>query len=274
MRRAAVLRRARSAAVRERYRDAWVLTDRPNEADDNGERLFEYLREHRPDINAWFAISAESPDYVRLRVDHGDRVVARGTRDFRLLMLNAAWLVSSHADRVVTRPASSTGSSSARRGGTHSCSTASPRTTCRSGSTRSRPTCSSSAPRRSSSRSPATGRRTGTPRKETRNTGLPRFDRLLRKARETDPCRTEPDPGRAHVAGVAHLAHRRRRRSSATSTPRFWTSEYLRNWTPILRSPADRRRGGRGAGLTLGFMPHPAMQPILPRLDLPRMSGR
>ncbi len=57
----AVLRRARSAAVRERYRDAWVLADRANEADDNGERLFEHLRSNRPDINAWFAISGEPP---------------------------------------------------------------------------------------------------------------------------------------------------------------------------------------------------------------------
>ena len=36
--------------------------DRANEADDNGERLFEHLRANRPDINAWFAISGDAPD--------------------------------------------------------------------------------------------------------------------------------------------------------------------------------------------------------------------
>ena len=62
--------RRAAAVVRGRFKDAWVFMDRPNEADDNAERLFEYVREHRPDINAWFAISGDSTDYVRLRSHH------------------------------------------------------------------------------------------------------------------------------------------------------------------------------------------------------------
>ena len=81
-----------------------MLADRANEADDNAERLFEHLRANRPDINAWFAISGEAPDYARLRAAHGERVVAAGRPHFTQLMLNAAWLLSSHADRVVSRP--------------------------------------------------------------------------------------------------------------------------------------------------------------------------
>ena len=53
----------------------------PNEADDNGERLFEYLREHRPDINAWFVISGDSPTGTGCDRAGARRVVAHGSRD-------------------------------------------------------------------------------------------------------------------------------------------------------------------------------------------------
>ncbi|MGH8963407.1 MAG: bifunctional glycosyltransferase/CDP-glycerol:glycerophosphate glycerophosphotransferase, partial [Jatrophihabitantaceae bacterium] len=91
--------------VRRRFGDAWALMDRIHDADDNGERLFRYLREHRPDINAWFMLERGTPDWERLRRDgYGRRMIPHGGVLWRLLMLNCAHLISSHADAPVHRP--------------------------------------------------------------------------------------------------------------------------------------------------------------------------
>ena len=50
--------------VREKYADSWVLMDRIHDADDSGEHLFDYLREHRPEINAWFVVERGTPDWL------------------------------------------------------------------------------------------------------------------------------------------------------------------------------------------------------------------
>ena len=54
-----------------RYRDAWVVMDRIHDADDNGERLFEYLRDVRPDVNAWFVLEAGSARTGGARASRG-----------------------------------------------------------------------------------------------------------------------------------------------------------------------------------------------------------
>lgn len=96
---------ARSSVVRRRYAGAWVLMDKTHEANDNAERLFAYLRAERPDVNAWFVLDHDSPDWQRLsEVDRG-RVVRYGSRQWKLLMLNCAHVVSSQADRAVLWPA-------------------------------------------------------------------------------------------------------------------------------------------------------------------------
>ena len=52
------------------------LMDRVNNADDNGERLFEHLRAERPDINAWFVLARGTPDWDRLQAAGERRLVA------------------------------------------------------------------------------------------------------------------------------------------------------------------------------------------------------
>ena len=86
------------------YRDAWVLIDRLYDADDNAERLFEYLRAERPDVNAWFVVERDSAVWRRMRAAGVKRLVAYGSFRWRLLMLDCAWLLSSHADIAVTAP--------------------------------------------------------------------------------------------------------------------------------------------------------------------------
>jgi glycosyltransferase involved in cell wall biosynthesis len=105
-RRARALRyAARFRPVRRRFDQAWVLMDRVHDADDNGQRLFEYLRAERREINAWFTVERGTPAWDQLRKVHGRRVVAHGSFRWKLLMLNARHLLSSHADLPVIAPA-------------------------------------------------------------------------------------------------------------------------------------------------------------------------
>ena len=99
-----VLRLARSAAVQRLFTNAWVLMDRVHDADDSGEILFRYLRRSRKKVNAWFVVEAGTPDWHRLRKEGYKRVVAHGSLRWKLLMLNATHLISSHADGAVVSP--------------------------------------------------------------------------------------------------------------------------------------------------------------------------
>ena len=91
--------------VRKKYAGAWVLMDRLHDAADSGEILFRYLREHHPEINAWFVLEEGGKEWDRFQAaGHGDRLVAHGSLQWRLLMAHAAHLLSSHAEGPVTAP--------------------------------------------------------------------------------------------------------------------------------------------------------------------------
>jgi hypothetical protein len=99
-----VERLARSHWARRRYGDAWLLMDRVFDADDNGQRLFEYLRRERPDIDAWFTVKRGTPAWRALRKRYRGRVLAHGSLRWKLVALNADHLLSSHADLPVVAP--------------------------------------------------------------------------------------------------------------------------------------------------------------------------
>ncbi len=85
---------ARFAPVRWTYRDAWVFVDRDVDADDNAEHLYRWVREHHPELNAWYLLQPTSPAWRRLQAE-GFRLLAPGPRR-RLLALNCKHIVSSH----------------------------------------------------------------------------------------------------------------------------------------------------------------------------------
>lgn len=101
----ALIRRASSEPVRSRYKDAWLLMDRIDRADDNAEHLYRYLMKHRPDINIHFVIEKDCPDWHRLQGD-GFKLVPYGSDESVLLVLNAAYKLSSHANWNVEYPVS------------------------------------------------------------------------------------------------------------------------------------------------------------------------
>ena len=91
---------SQSAAIRKRFENAWLLMDRDVQADDNAEHLYRFLRRTREDINAFFVLRRDSKDWQRLEAE-GFRLIAFGSAEHTYALLNARYLVSSHADRYV-----------------------------------------------------------------------------------------------------------------------------------------------------------------------------
>ena len=270
VRRRATRRLAAAPVARRKYADAWVLMDRIHDADDSGEHLFRHLRECRPEINAWFVIERGTDDWQRLRAsEHRDRVVAYGSRQWELLMLNCRHLISSHIDVPVHRPPRIIALLKPGR----------PQwkfTFLQHGVIKddiSRWLNSklvdlfvTSTPGEYESIAGDRNSYVFTS-KEVKLTGLPRFDGLLRAARTVPPQERNwilVAPTWRHWL-LPPLAVGSQRRAVRED---FLDTEYAQQWLGVLRSP-ELGDLAREHGLRIGFLPHPNLQSILPLLDLP-----
>src|SRR5262249_51225675 len=91
---------ARNPAIAAKYADAWLFIDRDTEAEDSAEPLYRYVREHRPDINAFFVLRRSSHDWDRFAgEDH--RRIAFSEADHVVALLNASHVLSSHLDEYI-----------------------------------------------------------------------------------------------------------------------------------------------------------------------------
>ena len=88
---------------RARFAEAWVLMDRDIQANDNAEGLYRYISEERRDLNVWFVINKDSPDFKRLKGE-GFKLVPYGSKRHFLLMKEARVLASSMLDHYVLFP--------------------------------------------------------------------------------------------------------------------------------------------------------------------------
>ncbi len=84
--------------ARHEFARAWVFMDRDIDADDNAEHLYRWVQKHHPEINAWFLLGRNSPDWNRLSSE-GFRLVEPGIRR-KFLLLNSDCILSSHPDYV------------------------------------------------------------------------------------------------------------------------------------------------------------------------------
>jgi glycosyltransferase involved in cell wall biosynthesis len=258
---------ARSGPVRAQYGGAWVVLDRTYEADDNAERLYEYLRAERPDIRARFVLAPGTRDWARMSNAGVKGLVPFGSWRWRLLMLNAAWIVSSQADIITVDPPEMRGYWRRRR----------PRFAflqhgiikddlSRWLNARDIDLFVVSTPAELAS---VAGDDTGyeVTSKETRLTGLPRFDRLRRLAAGTPVDQRDlvliAPTWRKWLTVEKVFADRPR-----DLAPGILDSEYIRSWMAILRAPEIAAAAARH-GRRVAFMPHPNMQPLVPLLDLP-----
>ncbi len=263
------IHRAQRAANRARseFRSAWVLVDRIHDADDSAEILFRHLRATRPDINAWFTVEQGTPDWDRLVKDgYGGRLVAWGSLRWKALLANCAYLISSHIDVPIHQPPDILEFTAptwrfvflqhgiikddlsnwlnTKKLALFVTSTAAEYASIAGDGTRYVFTT-----------------------KEVRNTGLPRFDKLLEAGATIPPERRDlvlVTPTWRHWLSPP-LAVGSQMRSVRED---FWESSYARNWMGLLNSAA-LREAVLDRGLRLGFLPHPNLQVILNSAELP-----
>lgn len=84
-------------------KEIWLISDRANQAGDNGQALFEYLKRTKlPNVNAYFAISKHCDDYKRLKkLGH---ILPLESMRFKLIRLLADKMISSHCEESICYP--------------------------------------------------------------------------------------------------------------------------------------------------------------------------
>lgn len=81
-------------------KDIWLISDRINKADDNGEAFYNYINANRLHPHNYFVILENSEDYGRLKKN--GKVVRHLSLKHQVLQLHAQCIISSHADDHVT----------------------------------------------------------------------------------------------------------------------------------------------------------------------------
>jgi len=251
-------------STRRRFQDAWVFMDRNTDANDNAEHLYRYARAEHPEINAWFVLERKSEDWDRLKAE-GFRLVAYGTAEWRLLILHAAHLASSHADAYVVSPLDG------RRYGQ-------PRfkySFLQHGITQYdlsrwlniKPISLLVTGTRAEQRSIAESSPWAFSDREAVLTGFPRHDALLRKRASTAESDRDTivimPTWRQNIVGAALRGSNERLRNE-----RFMESEYAQTYLRLLH---DERLAAlaRDTGRRIIFMPHPNMRPYLADFAVP-----
>lgn len=245
-----------------RFRGAWVFSDGTHEADDNAEHLYRWLREHHPQVNAWFLLSRESSDWDRL-ASEGFRLMPEGPARV-LLVLNAEHIVSSHANLVFGGLDPSHYGDAMRwrftylTHGVHD----KDRSHWLNGQPFDRMIASTPAEFASIV---ADGSPYKMSLREARRTGLPRHDALLREsslaeAKDIDAIFVMPT-WRARLNKRVAASH-------GDALDAFTRSEYARCWRDFMRSDTLHELATRH-GKRLVFMPHPGSVEFLEAFDLP-----
>ena len=83
-------------------KEVWLISDRINKADDNGEHFFKYLKANHPEINAYFVLSKDCPDYERIK--NIGKVLDPATNKYKLMFSKCDYVVSSHAENYLFNP--------------------------------------------------------------------------------------------------------------------------------------------------------------------------
>lgn len=257
-----LVRIARTAASRRRYASAWTFIDRDTEAHDNAEHLYRYVLQHQPQVNAWFVLRRESPDWDRLERE-GFRLIPFGSQDHVVLLLNTDHLISSQADHYVVRPLDETrfGRRSWRFTFLQHGVTKDDLSRWLNSKPISRFITASVAEHESIAGDHTPYIYTT---KEVRLTGFPRHDRLLELGRAVE----RPDlilvmpTWRRSLMDDAHSGNTRRLRA------RLHTTAFGQSWFGLLHSD-ELHTIAEQTGLEVVFMPHPNMQQYIGAEDVP-----
>lgn len=253
----------RSKKVKARYANAWVFMDRDNEANDSAEEMYHWIRANRPKINAWYVLRREAPDWNRLE-KLGVNLVAYGSLQWKLLLLSAEHLASSHIDDYVVKPLDTKKYGPRRwkftflqhgiikgdlsRWLNHKAVDLFITST----EDEYNSIAGDGSPYRFSS-------------KEVRLTGLPRLDALRRKSQLV----THRPYILIAPTWRSYLVPKNRADSAERDlNAEFADSEYVRAYKELLHSP-ELRRIASDNGLRIAFMPHPNTQPYMDAFEVP-----
>lgn len=89
------------------HKKIWIVSDRIQYANDNGEAFFEYLMDkHKKDkqIKYYFTIKKNTKDYNRLKNKYGKNIIEYDSFKYKILFLNSDKIISAHADGYVVNP--------------------------------------------------------------------------------------------------------------------------------------------------------------------------
>ncbi len=263
----AIRKLSRTRPVRRYFGNAWVLMDRIMNADDSAEHLFRYLCKHRRNVNAWFVLERGTPDWKRMRKDGYRRMVPHGSLAWKLLMLNAQHLISTHIDHPIARP-------------TEIVRLAPPRwrfTFLQHGvikddisnwlNAKNIDVFVTSTPgEQESIAGDHTPYRYTT--REAHMTGLPRFDKIRAEGKKYPPAKRDlilvAPTWRQWL--IVHKPDKKAVRE--VNSDHFLASQYATEWSAFLKSPALRDLAER-SGAKIAVLLHPNLLTALPLLDLP-----
>lgn len=79
--------------TRRKSTDVWLISERGDEARDNGYAFYKYLKKNHPEIDLKYVISRKSPDIDR--IDRNDVVYYRSLKHI-IIFLTAKYLISTH----------------------------------------------------------------------------------------------------------------------------------------------------------------------------------
>ena len=251
---------------RRKYYRAWVLMDRTFSADDNAERLFEYLRDQRSDINAYFCVEPGTPTYRRMRSGpYRRRIIGYGTSKWRSLMMYCTHMISSHCSPEQMTPVLMRGLRSFDWRFVFLQHGVIKDDISRWLNTKNIDLFVTSTPAEYHSiidDGPYifTG-------KEVKLTGLPRFDRLHKLGEATPPAERNlvliAPTWREWLTMPLTPGDQRRK-----LVPGFMDSEFMRQWMALLGSPRLAELA-RAHGMRLAFLPHPNLRTILTEVSVP-----
>lgn len=102
-RKAALARVAYYALKAFKKKEIWLISDRINKADDNGEAFFRYMQEnHRRQIKSYFVLSKTSSDYRRIKKTGA--VADNLSWKHKMLFLLCDYNISAQADAITSNP--------------------------------------------------------------------------------------------------------------------------------------------------------------------------
>jgi glycosyltransferase involved in cell wall biosynthesis len=252
--------------ARQRYADAWVFSDRLSMAQDNAEHVYRYVSSHHPDVNAWFVMRRDSPDWARLKAD-GFRLVEYRSREHHVLMLNAAHVVSSHLDVEFARPIEDRFYPSKQRWKFTFLQHGIVLHDMAAWFNQKNLDVLVTTTRAEYDAITADGSPYQLTTKEVALTGLARHDALLKKRR----AMSEDSRNVILIAPTWREALFKPKSGWGATRELiddFWQSDYAKSWFGLLRS-AELLEGARANGHEVWFLPHPMLQPHVTQEDLP-----